>query len=66
MLTNVKAERTKAERTKSRKDRNRMGTFIVLVILAAVVFFAARSIYRDKKAGKALCGGDCSKCKGCH
>ena len=43
-----------------------MGTFIVLVGLVAVVFLAARSIYKDKERGKALCGGDCSKCRGCH
>ena len=40
-----------------------MATWIIggLVALAAVL--AARSIYRDKKAGKCSCG--CSGCSGC-
>ena len=43
------------------------GTAVVLILLGAVVFFAARSIYRDKKKGKSVsCGGDCSRCHGCH
>ena len=29
-----------------------MGTFIVLLILIAVVFLAIRKIYKDKKSGK--------------
>ncbi|MDE5699759.1 MAG: FeoB-associated Cys-rich membrane protein [Lachnospiraceae bacterium] len=44
-----------------------MGTAITLAILLAVVGLAVRSMVRDKKSGKSLqCGGDCSKCKGCH
>ncbi|MDE6915259.1 MAG: FeoB-associated Cys-rich membrane protein [Lachnospiraceae bacterium] len=44
-----------------------MGTFITLLILCAVVGLAVRSMVRDKKNGKSLqCGGDCSKCRGCH
>ena len=44
-----------------------IGTFIVLVILVAIVCVVVRSMIRDKKSGKSLqCGGDCSKCKGCH
>ena len=44
-----------------------MGTVITLAILLAVVGLAVRSMIRDKKSGKSLqCGGDCSKCKGCH
>jgi len=44
-----------------------MGTVIVLAVLLAVVVFIVRSMIKDKKAGKSLsCGGDCSKCKGCH
>ncbi len=43
------------------------GTVIVLMILAAVVFLAVRSIYKDKKkGGSASCGGDCGRCHGCH
>lgn len=42
-----------------------MGTVIVLLVLLAAVFFAVRSIVRDKKSGKACssCGGGCSKCE---
>ena len=38
-----------------------MGTFIVLLILIAVVFLAIRKIYKDKKSGKtcASCSGGC-------
>lgn len=44
-----------------------MGTVVVLLILAGCVALIVRSMVRDKKAGKSLqCGGDCSKCKGCH
>ncbi|MDO5424727.1 MAG: FeoB-associated Cys-rich membrane protein [Eubacteriales bacterium] len=42
-----------------------MGTFIVLLIVAALVFLAGRSMYRDKKQGKGSCGGNCSQCHGC-
>lgn len=44
-----------------------VGTTITLVILLAVVGMAVRSMVRDRKKGRSLqCGGDCSKCKGCH
>lgn len=44
-----------------------MGTAIVLVMLAAAVFFAVRSLLRDKRDGKStFCGGDCRSCSGCH
>ncbi len=44
-----------------------MGTFITAAILITVVGLALRSMVRDKKKGKLLqCGGDCSRCKGCH
>ena len=43
-----------------------MGTLIVFVVLGAVVALIVRSIVKDKKSGKSSCGGDCSKCKGCH
>ncbi len=41
-----------------------IGTIVVLVVLFAICFLAARSIYRDKKAGKPLCGGACGD--SCH
>ncbi|MDD6071005.1 MAG: FeoB-associated Cys-rich membrane protein [Clostridiales bacterium] len=44
-----------------------MGTFVVGMIVLVVVILAIRSMVKDKKAGKSLqCGGDCSKCRGCH
>lgn len=43
-----------------------MSTLIVGLIVAAVVFLAARQIYVDKKKGKSFCGGKCSCCpNGC-
>lgn len=44
-----------------------MATIIVGIILIAVVALVIGSMIRDKKKGKSLqCGGDCSKCGGCH
>lgn len=44
-----------------------MGTIIVLAIVAVATVLAVKSIIRDKKAGKSIqCGGDCSRCGGCH
>lgn len=43
-----------------------MGTFIVGLIVAGCVVLAIRSIVLDKKSGRSSCGGNCSKCKGCH
>lgn len=43
-----------------------MGTFVVLAGLSVVVFLAVRSMIRERKQGKAGCGGDCSRCRGCH
>lgn len=44
-----------------------MGTAVVLMMVAAAVVLAVRSMIKDKKAGKSLqCGGDCSRCGGCH
>lgn len=37
-------------------------TFVVLLCVCFICFLAARSIYRDKKAGKSLCGGNCGDC----
>lgn len=41
-----------------------MGTFITGLIVVICVFFAIRSIVKDRKSGKSHCGGDCSRCKG--
>lgn len=43
-----------------------MGTFLVSGVLAAAVCLIIRSMVRDKRQGKSGCGGDCSKCRGCH
>ena len=43
-----------------------MGTVLVLIILGAIVAIIVRRMMRDKKNGKSSCGGDCSRCKGCH
>lgn len=44
-----------------------MGTFFVLVALGLIVVLIIRSMIKDRKNGKSLsCGGDCSRCKGCH
>ncbi len=44
-----------------------MGTIVVLSLVAAAAILAVRSMIKDKKAGKSLqCGGDCSRCRGCH
>lgn len=42
------------------------GTVVVLGVVILMVCLAVRSIYKDKKSGKSQCGGDCSRCKGCH
>lgn len=44
-----------------------MGTVIVGAVLVVVVALAIYSMVKDKKNGKSIqCGGDCSKCRGCH
>ncbi|MBO5155458.1 MAG: FeoB-associated Cys-rich membrane protein [Eubacterium sp.] len=43
-----------------------MGTVLVLIVLGVVVALIIRSMIKDKKNGKSTCGGDCSRCKGCH
>ncbi|MGL6198455.1 MAG: FeoB-associated Cys-rich membrane protein [Lachnospiraceae bacterium] len=43
-----------------------LGTLVVGIIVAAIIFLAARSLHRDKKSGS-MCSG-CSGCSGgsCH
>ncbi|MDE6888516.1 MAG: FeoB-associated Cys-rich membrane protein [Eubacterium sp.] len=43
-----------------------MGTIVVLAGLAVVVGLVIRGMIRDKKQGRSGCGGDCSRCRGCH
>ena len=40
-----------------------LGDAIVLAVLAVVVALAVRSLRKSRKKN---CGGDCSKCGGCH
>ena len=42
---------------------------LVIALVAVAVFFAARSLIKDKKAGKSSCGCNCSHCamaRKCH
>ncbi|MDO5132135.1 MAG: FeoB-associated Cys-rich membrane protein [Eubacteriales bacterium] len=39
-----------------------LGTFVVILLLILIVFFAVRSIVRDKKAGRSSCGSSCGCC----
>ena len=43
-----------------------MATFIVASIVALIVGAAVWKMIDDKRKGKSSCGGNCSKCKGCH
>ncbi len=44
-----------------------MGTWIVGIILLAVVVLIICAMVRDKKKGKSIqCGCDCKNCGGCH
>ena len=44
-----------------------LGNLIVIIILAVLVFFAARSIWRTHKSGgcSGCGGGSCAGCSGC-
>lgn len=35
---------------------------LVIALVAVAVFFATRSLIKDKKAGKSSCGCNCSHC----
>lgn len=44
-----------------------ISTIIVSAILVVIVGLIIFSMVKSKKKGKSLqCGGDCSKCRGCH
>ena len=38
---------------------------LIIVLLAAVVVFAAVRIVKNRKKGKCSCGCDCANCAGC-
>lgn len=40
-------------------------TILVGAAVLVIIILAVRSIYRDKKAGKPSCGGNCGACGGC-
>ncbi len=42
-----------------------LATLVVLLILAAVVGAVVFKMVKDRKQGKHICGGDCSRCHGC-
>lgn len=42
-----------------------MSTVIIGLIVALLLFLAGRKMYKDKRAGKSLCGGKCSGCPNC-
>lgn len=41
-----------------------IGTLIVLLAVIGIVAAVIVKMVKDKKSGKAICGGDCSKCHG--
>ena len=41
---------------------NNLGTILVVLVLAAVVFAIVRSLIRNKKKGKSTCGCNCAHC----
>ena len=43
-----------------------MATILVLIVLAAVLFFLARSLVREKKSGGCSGGPGCGSGKSCH
>lgn len=43
-----------------------LSTILILLGVIAAVAAVVRVMIRDKKAGRSACGGDCSKCRGCH
>ncbi|MGN1421906.1 MAG: FeoB-associated Cys-rich membrane protein [Oscillospiraceae bacterium] len=42
-----------------------MSTVIISLAVAAVLFLAGRKLWKDRRAGKPLCGGKCSGCPNC-
>ncbi len=43
-----------------------LSTIVICLLLAAGLFFSIRKLWRDKKAGKTCCGGNCSVCHMCR
>ena len=38
----------------------------LIAAVALIVFLLVRVMVRDRKAGKAPCGGNCASCGACH
>ena len=38
---------------------------VIIVLLVLIVGFVIRGMIRDRKAGKASCGGSCASCGAC-
>ncbi len=46
-----------------------LSTIAVLAVLVLIIVLIVRSIIKDRKNGKSLCGGNCQHCGGscsCH
>ncbi|MEE1598995.1 FeoB-associated Cys-rich membrane protein [Acidaminococcus fermentans] len=43
-----------------------MGTFVVGLVLFLIVAAVIRKMYKDHKAGKSCCGGNCGSCGLCR
>ena len=56
----------KHENCSKGKEGGFLGTIMVGAGLLVMVGLVIRSMYKDRKAGKSHCGGDCGKCRGCH
>ncbi len=41
---------------------NNLGTVLVVLVLAAVVFAIVRGLIRNRKKGKSSCGCNCAHC----
>ncbi len=40
-------------------------TIIVIIIIAVLFVISIVNVVKNRKKGKHLCGGDCSRCSGC-
>ncbi len=43
-----------------------MSTVIIGALVGTALFFAVRSLRKDKKAGRSVCGGNCASCGCCN
>ncbi len=46
---------------------NNLSTIIISLVLVGILALIVVGMYKDKKAGKSSCGGDCQNCpSACH